>query len=70
MRNYEFKIDDSRGITNEDVIRSVNADLKTLYDSINGKLDSLSAQYASLSALGAFPELTKPDVVVLTAAAA
>ncbi len=70
LRNYEFKIDDSRGITNEDVIRSVNADLKTLYDSINGKLDSLSAKYASLSALGAFPELTKPDVVVLTAAAA
>lgn len=69
MRNYEFKIDDSRNITNEDVIRSVNADLKTLYDSINVKLDSLSSMYASLGALGEFPELVKPEVVVLSAAA-
>lgn len=69
LRNYEFKIDDSRDITNEEVIRSVNADLKTLYDSINVKLDAIAGKYASLGVLGAFPQLTKPDVVVLTAAA-
>lgn len=71
FRNYEVLIDDSRDITNASVIEAVNRDLKSRHDRINDKLETLSSQYAALATdFGAFPELTLPEVVVLSAEAA